>query len=73
MDVRVTSVWRLCGVCVTPVRDPREDVFGLASDGPTGIVGPCKISGAVMHLRKGAPPFILAYFKIFFLVGLCSL
>ena len=36
-------------------------------------MGPSKIIGAVTQLRKGAPRFILGFFEIFFLVGLCSL
>ena len=47
--------------------------FGLASDGPTSIVGPGKIIGAVTHLRKEAPRFILAHSVYFLHVGLCSL
>ena len=52
-------------------RGMRSD--GLASDGPTGIVGPSYSIGAVTHLRYVAPSFILAISLHFFGVGLCSL
>ena len=45
----------------------------LASDGPMGIVGPGKSIWAVMQTLTGLSPFIVANFKIFFCVGLCSL
>ena len=51
----------------------RGIVFGLAGDGPTGIVGSHKIIEAVTHLRKDALPFLLAHSVYFLRVGLCSL
>ena len=49
-----------------------DEVFWLADDGPTGIVGAGKI-GAVMQSPKTVPPFIHVISIDFFLVGLCSL
>ena len=58
-----TPGWHLCG----------ERVTGLASDGPTSIVGPGYSIGAVTHLRYIALSFIRTFFAYFFCVGLCSL
>ena len=75
----VALMWR---GCMAGPREPTEmprwhlrgmRVFRLESDGPTGIVGSGKIIGEVTHLRKEAPPFILAYSVYFLRVGLCSL
>ena len=51
----------------------RGIVFGLAGDGPTGIVGPGYSIEAVTHLRYIAPRFILANSIYFLCVGLWSL
>ena len=40
---------RLRGAYVAPTW--REEIFGLADDGPTGIVGPSYSIGAVTHLH----------------------
>ena len=42
----------------------------LASDGPTGIVGPGNSIGTVTQRRYFAPPFILAKSPLFLCVGL---
>ena len=43
-----TPGWRQCG----------KRIFGLADDGPTGIVGPSESIEAVTQMRMGALPFI---------------
>ena len=45
----VAPAWRLRGV---------RGVFGLTSDGPTGIVGPSKMFGAITQRIHGLLPFI---------------
>ena len=42
-------------------------VIGLASDGPTGIVGPGEFIGAVTQWLKSLPPFIHTFSAYFFL------
>ena len=46
---------------------------GSANGGPTGIVGPGKMVGAVTRKRYTAPQFILDNLESFFRVGLCFL
>ena len=50
-----------------------ESIFGLASDGPTSIVGPGELFGVATQRPQGHPPFIRRFSEIFFCVGLCSL
>ena len=62
-EATLTPGWRLHGMTI----------FGLASDGTTGIVGPGNSIGAVMQRRKGAPPYIRTFSSYSLRVGQCSL
>ena len=54
------------GACVG-----RHVVVRSADGGPTGIVGPGKMVGAVTRKRYKAPQFILDNLQCLFRVGLC--
>ena len=76
-----TPAWRGHVAHAKHVAGPREPrrtlwwclrgmrVVGLASDGPTGIVGPSNSIGVVTQMHKGAPPYIRAISLYFFLCG----
>ena len=72
------EVERMCGRTKRVHADagvvPRgKMVFGLAGDGPTGIVGPCELFGTATQRPQGLSPFICRISGSFFRVGLCSL